>query len=110
MWRFPPLSSQSCLYKGGDKAEIRLVKMYGDDDVEDNLLPEVDQIKEYMDCRYLSAQEVAWRIFDYPTNNHSNHVERLPMSNQPEQQVVFQEGYHESAADSPPPTTKLSSP
>nr|GEV15775.1 hypothetical protein [Tanacetum cinerariifolium] len=46
----------------------------------------VDEIKDYYDCRYLSACEVTWRILGYEV--HYN-VERLPFHLPGEQQVVY---------------------
>ena len=95
------------VYKGGDKAEIRLVKQYGNEEVENNFVMNIDQIKEYMDSRYLSSQEAMWRVFGYPTNSLSHHIERLPVHLPDQQEVVFEEGFHASVASSGPPTTRL---
>lgn len=50
---------------------------------------EVDEIKDYYDCRYLSSCESAWRIFKFDIHHRSPSVERLPFHLPNEQSVVF---------------------
>ena len=50
---------------------------------------EVDEIKDYYDCRYLSACESAWRIFKFDIHHRSPSVERLPFHLPNEQSVLF---------------------
>ncbi|GJW89245.1 hypothetical protein Tco_0164585 [Tanacetum coccineum] len=50
---------------------------------------EVDEIKDYYDCRYLSACEAAWRIFGFEIHYRTPCVERLPFHLQDEQSVLF---------------------
>ena len=40
-------------------------------------IKEVDKIKSFLDCRYLSACEVCWRIFQFDIQYRSMGVERL---------------------------------
>ncbi|KAL7132194.1 hypothetical protein ABFS83_12G055800 [Erythranthe nasuta] len=47
-----------------------------------------DEIKMYVDCRYLSPCEVMWRIFAFDVNFREPTVERLPI-HLPNEQVVF---------------------
>ncbi|GKD21418.1 hypothetical protein Tco_1223121, partial [Tanacetum coccineum] len=39
---------------------------------------EKDEIKDYLDCRYLSSCEAAWRIFKFDIHHRFPAVERLP--------------------------------
>nr|GEY59524.1 hypothetical protein [Tanacetum cinerariifolium] len=39
---------------------------------------EVDEIKDFLNCRYLSACEVAWRIYRFEIHYRTPSVERLP--------------------------------
>ena len=48
-----------------------------------------DEIQEYLDCRYLSACEAAWRIFRFDIHHRYPAVERLPFHLPNEQSVVF---------------------
>lgn len=50
---------------------------------------EVDEIKDYYDCRYISACEAAWRIYGYDIHYRYPSVERLPFHLENEQSVIF---------------------
>ncbi|GJW02772.1 hypothetical protein Tco_1561628, partial [Tanacetum coccineum] len=50
---------------------------------------EVEEIKDFYDCRYLSACEVAWRIYGFDIHNRTPFVEWLPFHLQDEQLVIF---------------------
>ncbi|GAU39679.1 hypothetical protein TSUD_320920 [Trifolium subterraneum] len=49
----------------------------------------VDEIKTYYDCRYLSACEAVWRIFVFDVNYREPSVERLSFHLEDEQSVIF---------------------
>nr|GEW52371.1 hypothetical protein [Tanacetum cinerariifolium] len=49
----------------------------------------VDEIKDYYDCRYLSACESSWRILKYKFVYRTPAVERLPFHLPGQQQVVY---------------------
>ncbi|XP_035845824.1 uncharacterized protein LOC110943497 [Helianthus annuus] len=51
--------------------------------------PENDEIKEYYDCRYISACEASWRIFSNEVNYRSPSVMRLPFHLPGQQTVCF---------------------
>uniref|UniRef100_K3Y356 ATP-dependent DNA helicase n=1 Tax=Setaria italica TaxID=4555 RepID=K3Y356_SETIT len=38
---------------------------------------EVDEVREYIDCRYLSSHEVVWRMFEFDIHYRTPEVERL---------------------------------
>ena len=48
-----------------------------------------DEIKEFYDCRYLSACEATWRILQYEVHYRYPPVERLPFHLPGQQQVVY---------------------
>ncbi|CAH1441527.1 unnamed protein product [Lactuca virosa] len=50
----------------------------------------VDEIKEYYDCRYISACEASWRIFKYDVHYRHPAVIRLPFHLPDQQQVVYE--------------------
>ncbi|GKD49526.1 ATP-dependent DNA helicase PIF1-like protein [Tanacetum coccineum] len=50
---------------------------------------EVDEIKDFNDCRYPSACEAAWRIYGFDIHYRTPLVERLPFHLQDEQSVIF---------------------
>lgn len=53
--------------------------------------PEVDEIKTYLDCRYILATEACWRIFKFNIHHKEPAVERLPFHLPREHKVVFEE-------------------
>jgi len=48
-----------------------------------------DEVKEYLDCRYLSACEAAWRIFQFDVHHRYPSVMRLPFHLEGQQQVIY---------------------
>lgn len=52
---------------------------------------EMDEIKTYLDCRYISATEACWRIFQFDIHYRKPAVERLPFHLPGEHTVIFEE-------------------
>ncbi|XP_074298622.1 uncharacterized protein LOC141629539 [Silene latifolia] len=50
-----------------------------------------DEIKSYLDCRYLSASEAAWRIFEFDIQERNPSVMRLPVHLEGEQVVLIRD-------------------
>ncbi|XP_024965811.1 uncharacterized protein LOC112506014 [Cynara cardunculus var. scolymus] len=71
--------------KGLDRATVAIVEN-SNDEVTINV---VDEIKQYYDCRYLSAYKASWRIFGYDVHYKTPFVLRLPFHLPGQQQVVF---------------------
>nr|XP_012563387.1 unnamed protein product [Hydra vulgaris] len=58
-----------------------------------------DEINTFLDCRYVSAPEALWRIFEYPISHMSHSIIRLKV-HLPENQIVyFREGEEQVALD-----------
>ncbi|XP_076958324.1 uncharacterized protein LOC143634021 [Bidens hawaiensis] len=55
----------------------------------DNEDPQVDEIKAFYDCRYLSACEAAWRIFAFDVHYRVSAVTILPFHLPGQQQVIY---------------------
>ncbi|XP_042753167.2 uncharacterized protein LOC111906337 [Lactuca sativa] len=72
--------------KGPDRATVSIVPSNNDSDNNDA----VDEIKEYYDCRYISACEASWRIFKYDVHYRYRAVIRLPFHLPNQQQVVYE--------------------
>ncbi|XP_022032442.1 uncharacterized protein LOC110933532 [Helianthus annuus] len=70
--------------KGPDRATV--VVLHSDNQNEQH---EKDEIKEYYDCRYISACEASWTIFSYDVNYRYPSVIRLPFHLPGLQPVVF---------------------
>ena len=64
------------VYKGGDKATIEV---------------EQNEIKTYLDARYVSSCEAIWRIFGFSLYNNSPSVTRLDFHLENQQLVTFHE-------------------
>nr|XP_047131763.1 uncharacterized protein LOC101240932 [Hydra vulgaris] len=47
-----------------------------------------DEINTFLDCRYVSAPEALWRIFEYPISHMSHSIFRLKV-HLPENQIVY---------------------
>ena len=69
------------VYKGHDCANV----------VIDEILNH-DEIKTYLDARYVSAPEAVWRIFEYRMHEQSHAIKRLPVHLEHCQYVFFQNG------------------
>jgi len=51
----------------------------------------IDEIKKYLDCRYISPSEVFWRIFSFPIHGRNPPVERLYFHLIGDQYVYFKD-------------------
>ncbi|OMO62337.1 hypothetical protein COLO4_33117 [Corchorus olitorius] len=51
-----------------------------------------DEIKQFLDCRYLTPHEACWRIFEFEIHHREPAVQRLPI-HLPEQQNIY---FHDS--------------
>ncbi|XP_019240131.1 PREDICTED: uncharacterized protein LOC109220120 [Nicotiana attenuata] len=52
---------------------------------------EIDEIKRYLDCRYISATEACWRIFKFGIHHREPAVERLPFHLEGQNLIIFEE-------------------
>lgn len=64
------------LNKGGDCGTLQI--QHGD-----------DEVKQYINGRYFSAAEAAWRIFQFPVHDQHPNIVRLPLHLPHEQCIVF---------------------
>ncbi|XP_071727923.1 uncharacterized protein [Rutidosis leptorrhynchoides] len=63
---------------------------------------EIDEIKEYYDCRYVSSCEAVWRILSFDIHHRNPIVIRLAFHLEGEQSIVFdEEDFIESVLDRP---------
>ena len=74
------------IYKGYDCAHVQFTSKDGEETVY------VDEIKKFIDSRYVSAIEATWRLLSFEMNERSHVVERLPVHLEGEKQVYFQAG------------------
>nr|GEX13930.1 hypothetical protein [Tanacetum cinerariifolium] len=59
----------------------------------------VDEIKDFYDCRYLSACEAAWRIYGFDIHYRTPPVEQLPFHFMSRLEFVWEKTWHVMAAD-----------
>lgn len=69
------------IYKGHDRTTIEVSGGDGQREAR-------DEIKEYLDARYISAIESCWHIFEFPMHAENPTVYRLPV-HLPDQQMVY---------------------
>jgi hypothetical protein len=75
------------VYKGHDCAIVK-ISHQSDNATEGNVV-EADEIKKYLDCRYVFASEAAWRIFKFDMHERFPTVERLQYHLPNQQMVLF---------------------
>ncbi|GKD72870.1 putative DNA helicase Pif1-like protein, partial [Tanacetum coccineum] len=80
------------LFKYINKGPDRVTAICTDNNQTENANDEevVDEIKDYYDCRYLSACEACWRILGNEIHYRFPAVERLPFHLPGQQQVVYE--------------------
>jgi hypothetical protein len=77
------------VYKGHDCASIEVTEENHDH----------NEVKMYLDARYVSAPEAYWRLSSFKMYNHSHSIIRLALHLPDHQPVVFQAGNHAEAAE-----------
>jgi hypothetical protein len=85
------------LYKGYDCASVEVSQKTGTYDY--------DELKQFVDARYVSAPEAAWRLFENKMHDRSHGIIRLAVHLQDRQSVTFQPGEEEAAVDRASETT-----
>uniref|UniRef100_A0A1Y1KCC0 ATP-dependent DNA helicase n=8 Tax=Photinus pyralis TaxID=7054 RepID=A0A1Y1KCC0_PHOPY len=74
------------IYKGHDAAIVQMNEATGSGTYH------WDEVKIYLDTRYIAAPEAMWRLKKYEMSGRSHSVERLPVHLPLEQMVYFEEG------------------
>jgi len=66
--------------KGADCSKIYLSRVRsGEDAPYDKETETVNEVKEYLDCRYICEQDACWRILGFDIHRHYPAVERMPV-------------------------------
>nr|XP_012555905.2 uncharacterized protein LOC105844166 [Hydra vulgaris] len=76
------------VYKGHDCANVVV-----------NESVDHDEINTYLDCRFVSAPEALWRIYEYSISDMSHTIIRLQIHLPDNQRVYFNEGEEQVAID-----------
>ena len=66
-----------------------------------------NEVDDFIDSRYVSSIEAAWRLLELPMHANSHTVVRLPVHLPGKQQVTFQEGQETNAISSLNTVTQL---
>jgi hypothetical protein len=77
------------VYKGPDRTTVEIASaatQNGSEEARHN--EQVDEIKQYLDARYVSTSEGTWRLFKTPIHDRSPAIERLPV-HLPNQQLAI---------------------
>ncbi len=75
------------VYKGHDRATVEISRQ-SNNATEGNMV-EADEILKYLDCHYVSASKVTWRIFKFNMHERFPVVERLQYHFPNQQMVLF---------------------
>ncbi|XP_015955007.1 uncharacterized protein LOC107479381 [Arachis duranensis] len=79
------------LFKYVHKGNDRVTASFYETNVDGESEQVVDEIRNYYDCRYISACEAAWRIFGYDIQQKEPSVIRLPFHLPNEHLVIFRD-------------------
>ena len=78
--------------KGPDRATLILEEnLHIDPSTGMQHMTDTDEVKTYLNCRYVSAIEACWRIFEFAIHHREPAVQRLSFHNEDEQPVVFED-------------------
>ncbi|GET67424.1 uncharacterized protein LOC104885245 [Rhizophagus irregularis DAOM 181602=DAOM 197198] len=75
------------VYKGHDRATVALSQPDSASELRSPVKEPIDEIKMYLDARYISSSEAIWRIFHYRMHGRSPSVQRLAI-HLPEKQLI----------------------
>ncbi|KAM3699395.1 hypothetical protein ACJW31_05G022100 [Castanea mollissima] len=78
--------------KGPDRATLILEEnLHIDSSTGMQHMTDADEVKTYLNCRYVFAIEACWRIFEFPIHHREPAVQRLNFHIEDEQPVVFED-------------------
>ena len=69
------------IYKGYDRAQVKYE--------EEKEQVFVDEIKDFIDSRYVTGNEAAWRLFSFEMNEMSHAIVRLDVHMENQKKVFF---------------------
>jgi hypothetical protein len=71
-------------YKGHDRASMDI---------------ELDEIKRYIDTRYVGPPEASWRLFEFPLHDKSHIIDRLAVHVPDNKRTLFERGHEKEALE-----------
>ena len=66
---------------------------------------EANEVKQFLDARYVGPPEAAWRLFAFPMHDKSHNVERLAVHLKGGETITFQDGQEREAVAASAKTT-----
>jgi hypothetical protein len=76
--------------KGADCSKAYLQRVQrGQQGPYDDGTQTINEVKEYLDCRYICEQDACWRMFGYDIHRHYPAVERMPVHLPNENFITF---------------------
>ena len=82
------VNSIKYVYNGHDRAQVYM---------DSNATEEQDEVKSFLDARYVSAAEVRWRIFSFLMHKESSFCQRLDIHLPGDRLIYYNENDHPSA-------------
>jgi len=92
------------IFKGHDRAVVSLSLDQSSVTVDNTI---TDEIRNYIDCRYIGAMEGVWRIFHFSLHDRHPAVQPLDIHLEHQQRVIFQDGQAEAVLAKGEPRTTL---
>jgi hypothetical protein len=78
--------------KGPDCGKIYIQRVRnGEPAPHDDQTKTINEVKEYLDCRYICEQDACWRVFGFDIHRHHPSVERLPVHLPDDNCIVYDE-------------------
>uniref|UniRef100_A0A7N2MG30 ATP-dependent DNA helicase n=1 Tax=Quercus lobata TaxID=97700 RepID=A0A7N2MG30_QUELO len=89
--------------KGPDRATLILEEnLHIDSFARMQHMTDTNEVKTYLNCRYVSAIKACWRIFEFTIHHREPTIQRLSFHNEDEQPVVFEDiDYLNNVVDNP---------
>lgn len=79
--------------KGPDRSKVFLQRVQNGEDTPYNDETETrDEVKEYLDSRYICDKDSCWRVFGYDIHRHYPSVERMPVHLPNENYITYSAG------------------
>lgn len=78
--------------KGADRSKVYLERIRnGEDAPQDHETETRNEVKEYLDCRYICEHDACWRIFGFDIHRHFPPVQRLSVHLENENNITYDE-------------------
>ena len=78
--------------KGPDRGKVYIQRIRsGEPAPYDEQTKTINEVQEYLDCRYICEQDACWRIFGFDIHRHYPAVERLPVHLPNDNCIVYDE-------------------